>query len=157
MHKCIKIPVFYQHIDKQSLTKKNNNAFFYEQLPSGIIINGIHAIQIAKNNKIDVSIWAEELNNIIAQEYYFFLSACYERQDLLDDIWIVIRKFYLEHYQAYEKILISNLSRYFHQQVINKIKSCKKLSDKKIQINILQFIEELKINEYTPIKYLTLQ
>lgn len=157
MHKYIKIPVFYQHIDKYSLTKKNNNAFFYEQLPSGIITNGIHAIQIAKNNKIDISIWVEELNNIIAQEYYFFLSAYYKRQDLLDDIWIIIRKFYLEYYQAYEKILIPNLSIYFHQQVINKIKSFKKLSDKKIQINILQFIKELKTNEYTPIKYLTLQ
>ena len=45
--KHIYMPTFYEHIDKNSLTKKDNNLFFYKSLAPGIIINGLHAINIA--------------------------------------------------------------------------------------------------------------
>jgi hypothetical protein len=64
--KHIKIPVFYEHIDKTSLTKANNNEFFYTKLSPGIITNGIHAIEIAKKADIKVECLLEEYNYIMA-------------------------------------------------------------------------------------------
>ena len=73
-NKLIKIPVFYEHIDKNSVTKKNNSEFFYTKLSKGIIINGIHALNIAKQAKVNPDVIMFELNYMMAQEYFFFLS-----------------------------------------------------------------------------------
>lgn len=103
-----------------------------------------------------MSIWLQELNNIMAQEYFFFLCTYYNRPDLLDDLWVIIRNFYLKHYRVYERLLLKNIVPYCYNQVIKKSKMFNYKNNTKIRINILSFIEELKTNEYTPIKYLTL-
>jgi hypothetical protein len=64
--KHIKIPVFYEHIDKNSLTKANNDEFFFTKLSPGIIINGLHAIEIARKAGIKVEYLLEEYNYIMA-------------------------------------------------------------------------------------------
>ena len=52
METLIKIPVFYEHYDKNSLTKINENAFFFEKMARGIAVNELHAINITKKFKI---------------------------------------------------------------------------------------------------------
>ena len=96
-----KIPIYYEHIDPNSLTKNNNSEFFYTKLVKGIIINGLHAINIAKNWHVADSIIIDEYNHIMAQEYHFILSIAQERPEYLDDNWIIVCDFYLNHYRTY--------------------------------------------------------
>ena len=55
-----------QNIDNKSLTKANNNEFFFTKLSPGIIINGVHAIEIARKAGIEVKYLIEEYNFILA-------------------------------------------------------------------------------------------
>lgn len=151
--KHIKIPVFYEHIDKHSLTKNNNNEFFYTKLSPGIIINGIHAIEIAKAAKVKTEFLLEEYNHIMAQEYFFFLCDVYERPDIADDIWQVIRDFYFNHYRIYSKFAIRTLQQAFAQVTIPKIRSRMKKWDKIVRPNIMRFINELETEQFTPSYY----
>jgi hypothetical protein len=139
-NKLIKIPVFYEHIDKNSVTKKNNWEFFYTKVSKGIIINGIHALNIAKQAKVTPDIIMFELNYIMAQEYYFFLSVLYERQDLIDDVWEAIRQFYFENYRVYEKFCSKDLLSFFSKVTIPRIKTRIKKWQKIKPFNIMKFV-----------------
>ena len=154
-NKLIKIPVFYEHIDKNSVTKKNNSEFFYTKLSKGIIINGIHALNIAKQAKVNPDVIMFELNYMMAQEYFFFLSVLYERQDLIDDEWEVIRQFYFENYRVYEKFCSKDLLSFFSKITIPRIKTRIKKWQKIKPFNIMKFVQDLKENEFIPFEYLT--
>ena len=153
--KHIKIPVFYEHIDLHSLTKANNDEFFFTKLSPGIIINGVHAIDLARKTGIKEEYLIEEHNYIMAQEYFFFLCIVQERPDLADDTWIIIRNYYFNYYRTYEKFALRNLSVYFSQVTLPRIRSRIKRWPKNISFNIMRFIKELQNEEFTPIKYLT--
>lgn len=153
--KHIKIPVFYEHIDKNSLTKKNNNDFFYTKLSSGIIINGIHAIKIAEQAKVDVKYLLEEYNYIMAQEYFFFLCNIQERPDLAENTWQTIKNFYDNYYKVYSKFALKTLNLSFSRITLPKIRNRMKYWKTNIPINILRFIKELQQEDHVPIRYLT--
>ena len=153
--KLIKIPVFYEQIDKNSVTQKNNQEFFYTKLSKGIIINGIHALNIAKQAKVNPDVIMFELNYMMAQEYFFFLSILYERQDLIDDAWEVMRQFYFENYRVYEKFCSKDLLSFFSKITIPRIKTRIKKWQKIKPFNIIKFVQDLKINEFIPFEYLT--
>ena len=153
--KLIKIPVFYEHIDKNSVTKKNNSEFFYTKLSKGIIINGVHALNIAKQAKITPNVIMFELNYMMAQEYFFFLSVLYERQDLIDDVWEAIRQFYFENYRVYEKFCSKDLLSFFSKITVPRIKTRIKKWQKIKPFNIIKFVQDLKENEFIPFEYLT--
>ena len=154
-NKLIKIPVFYEHIDKNSVTKKNNSEFFYTKLSKGIIINGIHALNIAKQAKVTPNVIMFELNYMMAQEYFFFLSVLYERQDLIDDVWEAIRQFYFENYRVYEKFCSKDLLSLFFKITMPRIKTRIKKWQKIKPFNIMKFVQDLKTNEFIPFEYLT--
>ena len=154
-NKLIKIPVFYEHIDKNSVTKKNNSEFFYTKLSKGIIINGVHALNIAKQAKITPNVIMFELNYMMAQEYFFFLSVLYERQDLIDDVWESIRQFYFENYRVYEKFCSKDLLSLFFKITMPRIKTRVKKWQKIKPFNIMKFVQDLKTNEFIPFEYLT--
>ena len=154
-NKLIKIPVFYEHIDKNSVTKKNNSEFFYTKLSKGIIINGIHALNIAKQAKVTPNVIMFELNYMMAQEYFFFLSVLYERQDLIDDVWEAIRQFYFENYRVYEKFCSKDLLSLFFKITMPRIKTRIKKWQKIKPFNIMKFVQDLKKNEFIPFEYLT--
>ena len=151
--KHIKIPVFYEHIDKNSLTKNNNCEFFYTKLSPGIIINGIHAINIAKKAGIKIEYLLDEYNYIMAQEYFFFLCNIQERPELADDTWQIIRNFYFNHYKCYEKFALKTLSILFSQVTLPRIRSYSKRWKKAISFNIIRFIDEIRQEQFVPIRY----
>ena len=151
--KHIKIPVFYEHIDKTSLTKANNNEFFYTKLSPGIITNGIHAIEIAKKADIKVECLLEEYNYIMAQEYFFFLCNLYERPELADDTWQIIREFYFNHYRIYSKFALRDLPQAFSQVTLPKIRSRMRHWNKMVHPNIIHFINELETEPFVPSYY----
>ena len=154
--KHIKIPVFYEHIDPNSLTQSNNCDFFYTKLSPGIITNGVHAINIARKVGIKIEYLLDEYNYILAQEYFFFLCVLYERPELVDDIWGIIRSYYLNYYKTYEKFALRNIQIFFSQVTLPKIRSRMKYWSKHVSFNIIRFIDELSKEEFTPIRYLTL-
>ena len=154
--KHIKIPVFYEHIDPHSLTQSNNCDFFYTKLSPGIITNGIHAINIAREAGIKIEYLLDEYNYILAQEYFFFLCILYERPELIDDIWGIIRSYYLNYYKVYEKFALRNIQIFFSQVTLPKIRSRIKYWPEHISFNITRFIDEISKEEFTPIRYLTL-
>lgn len=154
--KHIKIPVFYEHIDPNSLTKSNDCDFFYTKLSPGIIINGVHAIEIARKAGIKTEYLLDEYNYILSQEYFFFLCVLYERQELVDDIWSIIRSYYLNYYRTYEKFALRNIKIFFSQVTLPKIRSRIKRWPEHIAFNIMRFIDEISKEEFTPIRYLTL-
>lgn len=151
MTKLIKIPILYEHIDQNSLTKKDNCDFFYTQLSKGIIINGLHAINLAKKNHVELENLIDEYNYILAQEYFFLITIAYERPDLLEDEWSLIRTFYFENYRQYIKIAPKTLSLHY-QDCITQIK--RRLSNiNKINLNINKFLKELEEETFVPINY----
>lgn len=151
--KHIKIPVFYEHIDNKSLTKANNNEFFFTKLSPGIIINGVHAIEIARKAGIEVKYLIEEYNFILAQEYFFFLCILQERPDLADDTWEVIRNYYLNYYKTYEKFALRTLPTFFSQTALPKIRSKMKSWNKNMSFNIMRFVSEIQQEAFTPSRY----
>ena len=151
--KHIKIPVFYEHIDKNSLTKANNDEFFYTQLSPGIIINGVHAIKIAEKAKVKIEYLLEEYNYIMAQEYFFFLCNLYEHPELVDNTWQIIRDFYFNHYRIYSKFAIRDLPQKYAQVTLPKIHSRMKKWDRMVRPNIIRFINELETELFTPSYY----
>lgn len=151
MTKLIKIPVLYEHINKNSLTKKNNNDFFYTKLSKGIIINGLHAINIAKNNNVEIENLIDEYNHILAQEYFFFIAIAYERPELLEDEWNIIQNFYFNHYRQYMKIAPKTLSLCYHNCLIQMRQRFSNIT--KINANINKFVQELEEEKFVPIKY----
>ena len=151
--KHIKIPVFYEHIDKNSLTKANNDEFFYTQLSPGIIMNGIHAIKIAEKAKVKIEYLLEEYNYIMAQEYFFFLCNLYERPELVDNTWQIIRDFYFNHYRIYSKFAIRDLPQKYTQVTLPRIHSRMKKWDRMVRPNIIRFIKELETESFTPSYY----
>lgn len=155
MTKHIYMPTFCEHIDKNSLTKSNNNEFFYKKLPAGIIINGIHAINIAEKANVSVQYIIKELCHIMAQEYFFFLSIVQERPELADEIWELIRNFYFNYYRTYSKFSYNTLKIYFKSTSLPKIYGRVNSWQKKITFNIDRFIKELETEYYTPLRYLT--
>lgn len=154
--KHIKIPVFYEHIDPNSLTQSNNCDFFYTKLSPGIITNGVHAINIARKAGIKIEYLLDEYNYILAQEYFFFLCILYERPELVDDIWSIIRNYYLNYYSTYEKFALRNITIFFSQVTLPKIRSRIKYWPEHISFNITRFIDEISKEEFTPVRYLTL-
>ncbi len=151
--KHIYTPVFYEHIDKNSVTKANNNDFFYTKLSPGIIINGLHAINIAQAAGVNIERIIKEYNYIMAQEYFFFLCNVQERPDLIDETWEIIHNFYQNHYRTYEKFALPSLSQFFQRVTLPKIKSFSKKWKKRLSFNILQFVTELQEEQFVPIKY----
>ena len=151
--KHIKIPVFYEHLSSISLTKNNNSEFFYTKLSPGIIINGLHAIELARKANVKTEALIEEYNRILAYEYSFFLSVINERPEYAEDIWEVIHKFYWNHYRIYSKFSIKNLKLYYSTITLRNIKARMKNWNKNIPINIINFLQELEENNFVPSKY----
>lgn len=149
----IKIPVFYEHIDSKSVTKANNWEYFYTKIVPGIITNGLHAIQIARDNGIKVPYLIDEYNYIMAQMYFFFICYIQERPYAADDNWQLMRDFYFNHYKIYEKFALRLLPQYFAQVTMPRIRSVQYRWEKNIQFNILKFVQELRTEEFVPSRY----
>ena len=155
MRKHIYTPVFYEHIDNKSLTKSQNNDFSYTKMPNGIIINGIHAYNIAKLANVRINDLIQQLCHIMAMEYFIFIKVISERPEYTFEVWDTIRDFYLKYYRTYSKFAISFLNTQFKIATLPAIKQNVKNPKIGINYNIKQFIKELETNENCPIRYLT--
>lgn len=151
--KLIKIPAFYEHIDKNSLTKINHDEFFYKKLSPGIICNGLHAIELARKANVKIERLIEEYSYIMAQEYFFFLCNAQERPEFAEDIWITIQNFYFNHYRTYEKFSSESLNHFFYSVTLPRVRARIKKWRGNPPLNIFQFIQDLKNEKYAPIKY----
>lgn len=141
----INIPVIEQDNDPNSLTRANNShALYYNQTRSLSIVS-IHAIEAVQKHSILVE---QEINQIAAALYYWFIRSAAERPDAIVDAWTGAKIFY-DHFK--NKICPNNLTLgniYFQK--------CLQFKDKvTFPINILRFTHEILNNEIIPNKYLT--
>ena len=151
MIKHIKIPVFYEHIDKKSLTKSNNSEFFYAKTIPGLTINNAHVIKNLQQWNVDYNIITEELYNLLARFYYIFLCIAKDRPELLDDQWEALRNFYYNNYYPYKKIDKPNGQ--YEALTIGLLRTDSGWKNKKVSINFNQFLTELEQSRFCPLKY----
>lgn len=155
LSKHIYMPTFYEHIDSHSLTKSKVNDFFFTKLSPGIIINGLHAIQIAQKAHVDIPFIVNELSYIMAQQYFFFLCVVHERPELADTEWDIIRDFYYNHYRTYNKVSHAALKEHLYTAALPRINARMKNWTKNIPLNIDKFVQELETEQFVPLRYLT--
>ena len=150
--KHIKMPTFYQHIDKNSLTYNKNNNFNYSKRPQGIIINGVNAVNIAYKNNVSLQFLLEAYNEIITREYTYLLDAAINQQESLKSIWLIIREFYLNYYRPYIKLQKNNMSL-LTARTLQLINNHKLTFSKHVHVNFYRFICELETEEEVPNHY----
>lgn len=151
MYKHIRIPVVYEHYDKNSITKNNNREFTFTKMAKGLAINALHAAQLVKEYNIPSWSILRLMCKVMAQEYYIFLQTLCECPERLDDVWIDIRDAYFKTYYIYKKFGQTELRNAFINTTLPFIK--RNLSNCNISFNILQFINEIEQEELPPIKY----
>lgn len=81
-------------IDEQSLTNKDDKAFFYKEQNMGLALNSIHTVKFAKQNNVSQELIDGEISAIMASLYYTFLCTCYERPKFIQDAWDGAKLFY---------------------------------------------------------------
>lgn len=150
--KHIQMPTFYQHIDKNSLTNKKENNYNYTKLPYGVIVNGLHAIQIAKNQKISTYSLLDIYNDILVREYTYFLDAVINQPESLASIWLIIKDFYMNHYRVYIKVQKDNI-QFLNRKAIAFITNRNATFSKRLRINIRRFMHELETEIVVPEYY----
>lgn len=150
--KHIQMPTFYQHIDKNSLTNKKENNYNYTKLPYGVIVNGLHAIQIAKNQKVSIYSLLDIYNDILVREYTYFLDAVINQPESLASVWLVIKDFYMNHYRVYIKVQKDNI-QFLNRRAIAFITSRNATFSKRLRINIRRFMHELETENSVPEYY----
>ena len=149
LHQHLTSPIFYEEYNPNSITKNNNNLYRYTKLIPGIIINGLHAIEITKQYLTEAII-EEELASMLALVYFYFLKVAIERPEYALKSWQCIRKFYLDNYIKFNKIILKD------KFLIITLPKVKQANWKKtVPLNILRFIYELETSETPPIRYLT--
>ena len=154
METLIKIPVFYEHYDKNSLTKINENEFFFEKMARGIAVNELHAINITKKFKIKPQIIIDQVARIMVHQYCIFIRAVQERPDMIFEIWENAKWFYNNGFRKYSKFTKQKVQHYVGILLMPFIKNQKKEWTKRIPININRFIYELQNENTLPIRYL---
>ena len=142
-----KEPVIVYTVNKNSLTHKDNDAFFYSRQNIGLSLNAIHYLKIAKKNKVDSSIMLEEINILMASCYYIFLCVVHERPEYLQESWDGAKLFFSQVF-----IKTPNNTATLIQQgynvFIKNIFARKKSWKKSLNINYAQFLNDLiKYNE----------
>lgn len=104
MIKHIKIPVFYEHIDEKSITKIDDNLYFYTKIIPGIITNGTAALKIMRKANIDVNVIIQEASRILGYTFAYLMCIGATHKEYSQQAWEAIRKYYYDTYKQYNKV-----------------------------------------------------
>lgn len=139
--------------DENSLTNKNNKAFFFKQQNMGLALNIIHEIKIAKKDYVSPNIILQEINFIMASMYYTFLCTAYERPEFIQEAYDGARLFYLECFSKNTDNKAPEMLKAYHyylKQIYQRAKSWKNFRP----LNFLRFIKDLKTYQKVPSWYI---
>lgn len=143
--KFINKAIIEQIKDENSLTLKDNKAFFYKNQTRALAQVSIHTIEICRKNNISIE---EEVNQIAIALYYWFIRIAAERPEYIQDAWSGARIFYTKLAQDIKPNQLALGHAY--------LKKCLQYSSQiSFPINILRFADEIQKNEIIPDKYLT--
>lgn len=156
--KHIYMPLVYENIDNNSITRKNNNEYFYTKFSEGMIINSQAALKIVLKNDslkklIKNEIIIDEYNNLLMLEYYILIRTANENLQFLEDVYQNIYQFYHSVYYPYKKMAHQSLKLTYYPMIINKIKKESKIHPNKVKLNLNQFLEELETQQFCPQHY----
>ena len=77
-------PLIIWVYDSNSITRKDNHAFYYWQ-GKGLGVNGIYAINLAEKNNVDQTIIQEEAYSIFCNLYFIYIGALNIRPEYADE------------------------------------------------------------------------
>lgn len=141
----ISLPVIEQINDANSLTQKNNQVVLYKDQTKALSLVSIHTIDICRRNNIDPN---DEINQIAAALYYWFLKTVVERPEYIINAWRGAKIFY----QYFKNDI--DLNNFFIGNP--ELKKCFILRDKlSFPINVKKFIREMWQEKNIPSYYLT--
>lgn len=87
--------VMYDVNDMNSLTRRNNRGFIYNEQNMGLALNAIHAYNIAKTAGVNEGLLKDYLSDIMGSQYLFFIRTLEERPEYLQVSWAGARYFYI--------------------------------------------------------------
>lgn len=142
--------IVYKHLpiikwveDENSLTQKDGNIALYRGQCRALSLVSIHAINIAKRNKVSVR---EEINQISLSLYYWFIRAAAERPEYIQNAWTGAKIFY-DYFKDEinpNTLLLGNA----------KLKKCLTYRNKiSFPINILRFAHDIQLYDKVPKQY----
>ena len=142
--------IVYKHLpiikwveDENSLTQKDNNVSLYKDQCRALSLVSIHAINIAKQNKVSVR---EEINQISLSLYYWFIRVAAERPEYIQNAWAGAKIFYdyFKNEINPNTLLLGNA----------KLKQCLTYRNKiSFPINILRFAHDMQLYNEVPKQY----
>lgn len=144
-----RLPIYQVIVNEDSLTRKNNKAFFYDVIPA-MIENGNYLISEFQRLNLTTTTILPFINAYMINIYQRFL-ACMKKdsyQYMLN--WNLIYNFYHQYYSKYENLKENKnkLSQIYFQ----RLSSIKRYTDRP---NIQRFLLDLKENKICPEHYLT--
>lgn len=92
--KFINKPVIQWIKEENSLTQKDNQKSLYERQTNALSINSIHCITTCRKNNVDEKIIQQEIHEIAASLYYWFIRTAAERPEFLSQAWSGAKIFY---------------------------------------------------------------
>ena len=80
--------------DKNSLTQANNGELLYRKQTRGLSLNSIHTIESYRKLDLDKKIITNEIYEIAAALYYWFIRTASDRPEYLQEAWSGAKIFY---------------------------------------------------------------
>lgn len=147
-----KEPVIVYEINENSLTGKDNRAFFFKQQNEGLALNSIEEIKCAEKNNVSKILILEEINTIMASLYYTFLCTYYERPEYINEAWKGAKIFYdkcFSNYPDNEPSLITSAYSVYVKRIYSRAKGWKNFKS----VNFTKFLKDLKNYDTPPSWY----
>lgn len=87
-------PVIQWIREENSLTQKDNSRSSYEKQTRALSINSIHCITTCRKNNVNEALIKQEIHEIAASLYYWFIRTAAERPEFIEQAWEGAKIFY---------------------------------------------------------------
>ena len=140
------VAVINQNFDENSLTQKDNRAALYRDQTRALSLVSIHTINICELHNFDTT---EEIAQIAASLYYWFVRTAAERPEFLPMAWAGVKIFF----DAYGARMSSSTMNYITGAMMSKLRFFK--TKIPFHINFPRFFMDIRTYSHIPPWYLT--
>ncbi len=146
-------PVIEWVHDSNSLTHLNRNQFAYKEQNWYLATNELHVIEIAKKNKVNPNIIANEIDQIMMGLYYGFLRTINERNEYIVESWNGAKLFFEKGFKANNLGNNEKKLQMAYQHTLEKIRKISPTWKHKHIIDVNEFLNDLNYYVCLPPKY----
>lgn len=139
------IMVLWKNDDKNSLTRRNNCAFYYKEQNLGLAAAMKHAFEIVENAGVDEYIIANEVYKVMAHIYCFYLSTINRRPEFTQEALAGAVLFYKNSFKKYGHIDPELFRKNYYDTLITLLsEDDSPICDKIVHIDIIEFLNMLE-------------